>query len=137
MVGSEYCLSHISPIDGKGESIASSHYKYRTEKNLQGIGSDGRAVITGRSGVTIRILDERLGRPLQWSIRLLDCNELPLRYVFRLLDGKITCPDCFSRKLGKMIGEVVSNWDVKDFKPIVCESKGSHGHGKSWKNKFS
>ena len=75
----------------------------------------------GHSGGVIRILEERLGRPLQWSMCLLDCNELPLRHVFWLLDGVTIGPDSFSGKIGKMIGGVVSNWDVKDFQPIACE----------------
>ena len=31
-------------------------------------------------------------------------------------------PDIFWGKIGKMIGGVVSNWHVKDFQPIDCES---------------
>ena len=77
--------------------------------NLQVIVSDRRTVMTGHYGGVIRILDERLGRPLQWSIRLLDCNKLLLRHVFRLLNGITTSPDSFSGKLGKMIDGVVSN----------------------------
>ena len=64
--------------------------------------------MTGHSGGVMRIVEERLGRPLQWSICLLHCNELPLRHVFRLLDGvTITGPDSFFGKIGKMISGVV------------------------------
>ena len=87
----EYYLSHVSPQDGKAESIASSLYEAiritELEKNLQFIGSDGTVVMTRHSGVVIRILEERLRRPLQWSIRLLHSNEIPWLHVFRLLDG--------------------------------------------------
>ena len=43
-----------------------------------------------------------------------------------LLDGVTTGPDSFSGKIGKVIGGVVSNWDVKDFQPIPCESFPMH-----------
>ena len=42
--------------------------------------------MTRHSGGVIRILEEQLGRPLQWSARLLLCNEILWRHVFRLLD---------------------------------------------------
>ena len=75
------------------EKLNQKHQAFRSrptelEKNLQVIGSDGTAVMTGHSCGVIRILEEGLGRPLQWSILCsLHCNELPLRHVFRLLDG--------------------------------------------------
>ena len=112
-MGSKCYLLHVSPQDGKAESIASSHKKLG--KNLLVIGFDGTTVMTGHSGGVIRIVEERLGRPLQWSMCLLDCNELPLRLVFRLLDGVTTGPDSFSGKIRKMIGEVVSIWMLKIF----------------------
>ena len=68
MVGSEHYLSHVSSQDDKAESIALSLYEAikssELEKNLQVIGCDGTAVVTGHSGGVIRFLEERLGRPL-------------------------------------------------------------------------
>ena len=78
--------------------------------------------MTGHSGGVIRILEERLRRPLQWSMCLLDCNELPLRHVFWLLNEVTIGSDSFSGKIGKRIDGVVSNWDVRDFQPIACKS---------------
>ena len=83
MVGSDYYLSYVSPQDGKADSIASDHQKYKLEKNLQVTGSDGTAVMTGHFCRVIHILE----KPLQLSTCLLHCNELPWRHVFRLLDG--------------------------------------------------
>ena len=61
----------------KAESIASSLYQVikstELEKNEQVVASAGTAVMTGHSGGVIRILEERLERPLQWSICILDC----------------------------------------------------------------
>ena len=75
MVGSECYLSYASSQDKKPKSLASSLYKAikstELENNLQVIGSDETAVMTGHSGGVIRILEERL--PLQRSICLLDC----------------------------------------------------------------
>ena len=68
MVGSENFLPHVSPQDGKAESMASSLYaamrSTKLEKDLQLIGSDVTAVMTAHSGGVIRILEERSGRSL-------------------------------------------------------------------------
>ena len=63
MMGSVYYLSHVSSQHGKNKSIVSSLYEAikstELEKNLQVIGSDGTAVMTGHSGGVIRILKQR------------------------------------------------------------------------------
>ena len=74
--------------------------------------------MTGHFCGVIHIMEERSGKPLQWSICQLDCNELPWRRVFRLLDGVNWSWQSLSGKIGKMIGGVVSNWDVKDFQAM-------------------
>ena len=51
------------------------------------IGCDGTATMTGSSRGCIASLEKLLQRPLQWTICLLHCNELPLRQVFMDLDG--------------------------------------------------
>ena len=38
--------------------------------------------MTGNKAGFIRCLEEKLGRPLQWVVCLLHCNELPLRQWF-------------------------------------------------------
>ena len=53
MMGTKYYLSHVSSRDGKAESMALSSYEAiksaKLEKNLLVIGSDGTAVMTGKS----------------------------------------------------------------------------------------
>jgi len=88
------------------------------EHNLRVIGSDGTPIMTGEYNGAIRKLEEFLGRPLQWSICLLHCVELPLRQVFLATDGSSTGPDSFSGPIGKKLSGKVSEWGVAAFKPI-------------------
>ena len=52
------------------------------------------------SGVIVRI-EIYLGHTVLWLICLCHLNELPLRKVFLLYDGKTVGPDSFEGKLGK------------------------------------
>jgi len=74
--------------------------------------------MTGAYKGAIRLLEERLNKPLQWAICLLHFNELPLRRVFISLDGVTKSPDSFSGPFGKRLGGCVSEWDVVKFKPL-------------------
>ena len=88
------------------------------EQILSTIGTDGTAVMTGCNNGCIRVLEEFLGRPLQWSICLLHCNELPLCHVFTHIDGTTKSPNSFGGVIGKQISGSVSDWEVKRFNPI-------------------
>ena len=85
---------------------------------LKVAGTDGTASMTGNKAGFIRCLEEKLGRPLQWVVCLLHCNELPLRHVFPELDGTTKSPDSFSEPVGKILNGKVSTWPVKNFEPI-------------------
>ena len=61
---------------------------------------------------------ELLGRAFQWAICMLHCIELPLRHVFKELDGVTKSPDTFSGPIGKCLNGCVSDWEVVKFKPI-------------------
>lgn len=118
----EFYLSHVIPEDGKGISIAKALHD-----ELEGtvlldrlcvIGSDGTASMTGAHRGAIHCLEELIGRPLQWAICLLHCNELPLRHVFMEIDGATKGPDSFSGNIGKCLSGPVSDWDIVPFKAI-------------------
>jgi len=74
--------------------------------------------VSGHKAGFIRCLEEKLGRPLQWVVCLLHCNELPLRHVFLELYGTTKSPDSFSGPVGKKLNGKVSTWSVKNFEPI-------------------
>ena len=49
-----------------------------TTEDLIAVGCNSTAVKTGQHGAIIKLLQEKLNRPLHWFICLLHCNELPL-----------------------------------------------------------
>ena len=59
------------------------------------VGSDGSAVLAGKSKEFIASLETLKGRPLPWVIYLLHLNELPFRHAFQNLDGLTSGPHFF------------------------------------------
>jgi len=96
-------LTHVSPQDGRGITIANEVYDAikgtELSDTLKVVGTDGTASITDFGFV--RCLEEKVWRPLQWVVCLLHCNELPLRHVFLELGGTTKSPDSFSGPVGK------------------------------------
>ena len=95
----DFYLSHVMAEDGARYGIAASVYSAikdtALKQKLKIVGSDGTAVMTGKSKGFIAALETLIGRSLQWVICLLHLNELPLRHVFQNLDGVISGPDFF------------------------------------------
>ena len=87
------------PEDGTGYKIPTSIFSAikntALEQKLKNIGSDGTAVMIGKSKGFIASLETLIRRPLQWVISLLHLNELSLRHVFENLDGVTSGPDSF------------------------------------------
>ena len=117
-----FYLSHVMPEDRTGYKITTSVYSAikdtALEQKLKIVGSDGIAVMTGKSKGFIASLETLIGRPLQWVICLLLLNELPLRHVFHNLDGITSGPDSFSGPIGRQLNGAVSEWKVLKFKSI-------------------
>ena len=120
------------PEDGTGyktaTSVCSAIKDTALEQKLKIVGSDGTAVMTGKSKGFIASLETLIGRPLQWVICLLHLNELPLTHVFQNLDGITSGPDSFSGPIGRKFNGAVSEWKVVKFKiyskpKIFCYSK--------------
>ena len=105
-------LTHVFPQGGRGIIIANEVYdaikSTELSYTLNIIGTDVTASMTGNKAGFIRCLEEKLGRPLQWVVCLLHCNELPLRHVFLELDGTTKSPDSFSGPLRKKLNGKVS-----------------------------
>lgn len=110
--GEDY-LTHFSPDDGKGRTIAqvlfNSFQGTELYDKLAIVGTDGTASMTGKYNGCIRDLEELLNRSLQWVICLLLINELPLRHVFATLDGIKYSTDTFTGPIGKNFSGDVSN----------------------------
>lgn len=113
---------HITPKSGKGVDIAQDLYKYLqvngSEQTLQVIGADGTAVNTGRDNGAIALLEKRIGRPLQWVICMLHLNELPLRHLFKHLDGATTGPNTYKGPIGSAIVNDLRFLPVISFKKV-------------------
>jgi len=104
---SEY-LGHITPSSGGAESITTGIWDFLKEnkvktEDLMAIGCDGTNVNTGTHRGVIRLLEKRLGRPLQWFVCLLHANELPLRHLITHLDGVTSGPKLFSGPIGSLL----------------------------------
>lgn len=89
--GSKY-VGHVNPLSGKAIDIANAILEYVAEKNitlteLVCVGCDGCQANTRKHNSVIRVLEERLGRPLQWVVYQLHTNKLPLKHLFDHLDG--------------------------------------------------
>jgi hypothetical protein len=60
-------------------------------------------VNTGKNNGAIRLLELKLGRPLQWSICQLHLNELSFRHLFMHLDGGTSGPNSYKGPIGLAI----------------------------------
>jgi hypothetical protein len=122
--GSEY-LGHITPITGSARNVVSSIMDFFHSMNIDtsgviAVGCDGTAVNTGKNNGIIRLLEEKLGRPLHWFICLLHMNELPLRHLINQIDGKTTGPATFEGSIGRMLPNCESR-EVVEFIPVNAE----------------
>lgn len=68
---------------------------------------------------SIRLLESRLQRPLQWLVCQLHANELNLRHLFEHLDGTTTGPKSFSGPIGKTLHNC-EYLPVKPFRAMPC-----------------
>jgi hypothetical protein len=102
--GSIY-IGHVAPETG----LASGHQVALVEclqdehinlESLRVIGCDGTATNTGHRSGVIRLMELHVERPFQWAICLLHFNELPLRHLFRLVDGGSSGRNTFSGPIG-------------------------------------
>lgn len=104
--GSSY-VGHVTPSSGSAADTAQSIFEFleqkRSTENLIVIGCDGTNVNTGHKGGVIRLMEERLNRPLQRIVCLLHFNKLPLRHFMQYLDGTTSGPNTFSGLIGKQL----------------------------------
>lgn len=125
--GSKY-IGHVIPPSGKALDICNAIWEYTSQNEISlselvCLGCDGCPTNTGKNGGVIRKLEEKLGRPMQWVVCQLHCNELPLRHLLEKLDGKTSGPHGFVGPLGKSLADC-HTLDPVDFQPIECELDG-------------
>ena len=118
---SEY-MGHFTPESGTARSISRGLAETFEEKGislneLSAEGCDGTVTNTGTKGGIIKLLEDRLGRPLHWFVCQLHANELPLRHLFSSLDGKTSGPRCFTGPIGRLLANCEIR-PVVDFEPI-------------------
>ena len=117
-----FYLSLAMPEDETGYKIATLVYSAikdtALKQKLKIAGSDGTAVMTGKSKGFVASLETLIGRPLQWVICLLHLNELPLRHVFQNLDGVTSGSDSFTGLIGRQLNGAFSEGKVLKFKSI-------------------
>jgi hypothetical protein len=84
--GSTY-IDHVVPESSKAADVAkeimSVIVSTDSSSSLRAVVCDGTNNNTGKNNGIIRKLEENLGRPLQWLVCLLHCNELPFRTFFQ------------------------------------------------------
>lgn len=123
--GAHY-IGHFTPDTGTSKCIASTIMDFFSSKEVDtskvvAIGCDGTAVNTGMKGGVIRLIEEKLGRPVHWFVCLLHANELPLRHLIHAIDGKTTGPSTFTGTIGKQLADCEKN-EVIEFEPIQSEN---------------
>lgn len=111
-------IDHVMPATSKAYDVTKEIMSVINDTNsvesLLAVVSDGTNNNTGKYGGIIRQLEENLGRPLQWLICLLHCNELPFRKFFATVDGgRTTGPSTSTGVIASAL-----NYDPKDI-PIA------------------
>lgn len=107
MPGSIY-IGHITVDTGDSFTIAEEIFNYLGKQGIpmedtSFVGCDGCNGNTGRQGGVIRLLEEKLNRPLQWFICLLHFIELPLKNLITNHDGRTTGPHSFTGPIGRKL----------------------------------
>ncbi|KAF2889755.1 hypothetical protein ILUMI_16418 [Ignelater luminosus] len=105
--GSKY-LRHVTPLSGSGESTAKSIITFPNEtginpEGLLAVRCDGIAVNTKKRNSPLQFLELEFSQPLQWLIRQLHMNKLPLRHLFEYLDGRTSGLKEYSGAIGKAL----------------------------------
>lgn len=113
---------------GKSISICQSindHLNAKTinTERLHSVGCDGTNVNTGHLGGIIKLLEDRLNRPLQWLVCLLHFTELLMRHMMEEVDGPTNGPRAFKGPIGKDLPSC-PQLAVIEFSPISTDLAG-------------
>ena len=115
-------VEHVVPASGKSEDISTELLSVirgsRSEETLRALVCDGTAVNTGVKNGVIRKIELHLRRPLQWLICLMHANELPLRKLIEVVDGKTTGPKTSEGQIASMLEFDPQHKPIIEFTPI-------------------
>lgn len=124
-------MGHITPKRNTGPGIAEVIINFIKTKQsyveeVMCIGCDGTVTNTGYKGGVIRHIELQLNKPFQWLICLLHANELPLRHLFKSLDGATFGPKVYSGPIGSSLlncekNPVISFSTIKGNLPIILK----------------
>lgn len=116
-------IGHFVPLSGSGKDICDGLNNLLFDKggvdDLEAAACDGTVINTGWKNGTIRCLERKIGRPLQWIICLLHFNELPFWALFVYIDGATDGPNSFSGPIGNEL-KICESKPVIKFKAIDC-----------------
>ena len=122
--GGDY-LTHFTPSSGRSIDIASSILKVIEDLGARDsttvVGCDSRNTNTGCKAGVIRRLEGGLQHPVNWFICMLHTNELPLRHLFKTLDGPTSGATCFCGPIGSELQHCEAK-SVVNFEKITCEN---------------
>lgn len=121
--GSQY-IGHTTPKSGKSIHLAESICEFFrsnsgtiAQTTFNAVGCDGTNANVGHKGGVIRRLELTVNRTLQYIICQLHGNELPLRHLFRKLDGETSGPTTFKGPIGIQLKKSYLN-PIVPFKTI-------------------
>lgn len=116
-------LTHVTPLSGKSTDIASSILKVIRDADagdcISAVGCDSTNTNTGCKAGVIRQIELGLQHPVNWFICMLHTNELPLRHLFKTLDGSTSGPLSFSGPIGSELKHCEEK-SIVNFENIAC-----------------
>ena len=117
-------MTHVTLDNSKGKTFSNAAFQSNKslELKVNFVETDDITVMTGPFNGFIKNREETLEKPLQWSIRLLYLNKLPLQHIFTAVNGPTISADIFSGLIGKQIKSTVSEWKIARFKTITNSS---------------
>lgn len=115
-------IDHVSPNSGRSPDVFNEILgiieRTRSTETLRAVICDGTPVNTGNKNGIITLLELHLKRPLQWLICMLHFNELPLRKLFSVVDGKTTGPSSHEGPITKLLSFDPQTKPIINFQPI-------------------
>jgi len=119
---SEY-VDHVVPESSKAQDVCkeimSVIVETQSTDSLQAVVCDGTNNNTGVRNGIIRKMEEALGRPLQWLICLLHCNELPFRKFMSTVDkARTTGPSTSTGIISSSLEYDPKGLPIANFQPV-------------------
>ena len=115
-------LDHVVPSSGKSADVSQEILlalkDYKSEETLRAVVCDGTVVNTGKNNGIIRNIENHIQRPVQWLICLLHCNELTLRKLIEVVEGRTTGPKTSEGKISDMLEFEPQQKPIIDFTPV-------------------